>query len=106
MDDRVSIPDRARNFVSMPPRPDRLWAPPILHPMGTVGSFPAANRSGREDDSSPPCDTEVINAWSYISTSPYVLMAQYLIKHRDNFPFYLALKAPLYTVLSCIPYGY
>jgi hypothetical protein len=33
------------------------------------------------------CSAEVKNPWSYISTSPYVLMRKCLIKHRENFSF-------------------
>jgi hypothetical protein len=29
------------------------------------------------------------NVWSYTSTPQYVLMVWYLVKHRDNFTFYL-----------------
>jgi len=28
--------------------------------------------------------------WSYTSTPPYVFMTWYLVKHEDNFTFYLA----------------
>jgi hypothetical protein len=46
-------------------------------------------RPGREPDHSPPLSGEVKNAWSYTSTLPYVFMAWYLVKHRDNFLLYL-----------------
>jgi hypothetical protein len=52
------------------------------YPMGIGGPFP-----GREADHSPPSSAEVKNAWSYTSTPPYVFMALYLAKHRDNFNF-------------------
>jgi len=42
---------------------------------------------GHEADHSPPSITEVKNAWSYTSVPPYVLMAWYLVKHRDNSTF-------------------
>jgi len=43
------------------------------------------SREGREADHSPPSSAEVKSAWSYISTSPYVLITWYLVKHKDNF---------------------
>jgi hypothetical protein len=44
---------------------------------------------GREADHSPPSSAEIKNAWSYTSTPQYVFMAWYLVKHRDNFTFYI-----------------
>jgi hypothetical protein len=35
---------------------------------------------------------KVKNKWSYTSTFPYVFMAWCLLKHRDNFIFYLLRK--------------
>jgi hypothetical protein len=40
---------------------------------------------GLEADHSHPSSAEVKNAWGYTSTPPYVVMVQYLVKHRDNF---------------------
>jgi hypothetical protein len=40
---------------------------------------------GRLAVHSPPSSAKVKNAWSYIPTHPYVLMAWCLVKHRDNF---------------------
>jgi hypothetical protein len=48
-------------------------------------------RPGREADHSPPSSAEVKNAWSYTSTPQYVFVAWCLVKHRDNFTFYLYL---------------
>jgi hypothetical protein len=48
-------------------------------------------RLGREVDFSPPSSAEVKNAWSYTSPPPYVFMAWYLVKPRDNFTFTLPL---------------
>jgi len=42
-------------------------------------------RLGREADHSPQSSAEVKNAWSCISTPPYVCMACYLL--RNNFIF-------------------
>jgi hypothetical protein len=40
LDDRGSIPDRARGFPLQTLRPDRLWGPPSLLSNGYRGSFP------------------------------------------------------------------
>jgi hypothetical protein len=55
--------------VFLPPRPEWLWSPPSLLSKWVPG---------RESDY--PRLT-----WSYIFTPPYVFMAWYLVKHRDNF---------------------
>jgi len=44
-------------------------------------------RPGREPDHSSPSSAEVKNAWSYATTPQYVVMAWYLVKHRDKFAF-------------------
>jgi hypothetical protein len=46
---------------------------------------------GQEANHSPPSSAEVKNAWSYTSTPQYVFIAWCLVKHRDNFTFYLYL---------------
>jgi hypothetical protein len=46
--------------------------------------FLGVKRLGHEADRSPPCSTEVKNAWGYTSTPPYVFMAWCLVKHNDN----------------------
>jgi hypothetical protein len=48
-------------------------------------------RPAREADHSPPSSDEIKIAWSYTSILQYVFMAWYLVKHRDNFTFYLYL---------------
>jgi len=53
--------------------------------MGTGDSFTRGKATEREADYSPPRSTEFKNAWSYISTPPYVLMEWYVDKHRDHF---------------------
>jgi hypothetical protein len=60
---------------------DKSGAHPVSYPMGTSCSFIGVKWTGRE---APPTD-EVKNAWSYISTPPYVFMAWYLVQQRDNF---------------------
>jgi hypothetical protein len=68
-----SIPGRGWEFFSSPPRPERLWGPPSLLSNGYI-------RPGREADSSPPPNADVKNAWSYISTPQYALMAWCSVK--------------------------
>jgi hypothetical protein len=60
---------------------------PIQWVLGAVSL--GVKRPGREADHSSPSSAEVNNAWSYTSTPPYVFMAWYLVKHRDNFTFHL-----------------
>jgi hypothetical protein len=55
---------------------------------GYNGLFPwKVKRPGREVWDSRPCSAEVKNAWSYISSLPYIVKAWCSIKNRDNFTF-------------------
>jgi hypothetical protein len=49
---------------------------------------PGVKRPGREVHHSSQSNVEIKNIWIYTSTPPYVFMAWYLVKHRDNFTFY------------------
>jgi len=49
---------------------------------------------GHEADHSPPSSAEIKNVWSYTSIPPYILMTWCLVKHRDNFTFYLKFGEP------------
>jgi hypothetical protein len=52
-----------------------------------------AQRSGREDDHSPPSSAEVKNAWSYTSHPQYVFMARCSEKAQGQFyPYNLPLR--------------
>jgi hypothetical protein len=74
-------------------------AQPVSYPKGTWALIPGVQWKGSEADHSPPRSAEVKNAWSYTSilqyafmvwcliSNEYVLMAWYLVKHRDNFKF-------------------
>jgi hypothetical protein len=42
---------------------------------------------GCESDHSLPSGAEVKNSWHCTSTPPYVFMAWWLVKHRDNFTY-------------------
>jgi hypothetical protein len=61
--------------------------PPIQLVWWAVSS--GVKRPGCEADHSPPSSAEVKNAWSYLPTPQYVFMEWCLVKHRDNFTFYL-----------------
>jgi hypothetical protein len=60
-------------------------SPPAQQALGPIQWVPGIKRPGREHDHSPPSSAEVMNAWSYNSTLPYVLLARRLVKHRANF---------------------
>jgi len=65
-------------------------AHPASYPMSAGGFFPPGVKwPVREADHPLPSSAEVNNAWSYISTPQYVLMAWCLIKHKDEFTFTL-----------------
>jgi hypothetical protein len=49
----------------------------------------------RKAHHSLPSSAEIKNAWSYVSTPPYVFMAWCLIKHRGNFTFAMLLQCYL-----------
>jgi hypothetical protein len=63
------------------------------YPICTGVVSPGVKRPGREADQSSPSNAEVKNALSYTSTPPYIVIAWYLVKHRDNFTFTLPLSA-------------
>jgi hypothetical protein len=56
--------------------------------MGTGALSPGVKRQGLEADHSHPISVEVKKMWIYTSTPPYVFKAQ-VVKHRDNFTFFL-----------------
>jgi hypothetical protein len=64
-----------------PTQPPIQWVPGAL-------SF-GVKRPGCEADHSPSSSAEVKNGWSYTSTKSYVFMVWYLVKHRNNFAFYV-----------------
>jgi len=53
---------------------------------------PGLKQLGRKTDHSPPSSAEVQNEWNYTYTPPYVCMAWWFVKHRDNFTFTFASK--------------
>jgi hypothetical protein len=83
----ILFPQRGKDFFfSSPPHPDRLWGPPSHLSNSYRGLLsPEMKRQGREADHSPPSSGEVKNAWSCASPPPYVFMACFLFKHKENF---------------------
>jgi hypothetical protein len=75
---------RQKNNSSFSPRRPGSVAAHSLLSENTGGYFPVDKAAGCEAYHSLPSITEV-NTWNYSSTTPYVFMASYLIKHRDNF---------------------
>jgi hypothetical protein len=67
-------PGRGWEFVSSPPRPDRLWGSPSLLSNGYQGLL-SWGWSGRD---------EVKNAWNYISTPQYAFMAWCSVKAQGQ----------------------
>jgi hypothetical protein len=67
--------------------------------MGTGFPYPEYNKA----DHLPPSSAEVKNAWSCTSIPQYVFMAWCLVKHRDNFTFYLYLTVPIQNVMELQP---
>jgi hypothetical protein len=97
LDDRGSVADRARNFFPTATR-RAMGSTKLPNKWGTGGFYPGIKRSGREPDHSSPSGAEV-NTWSYISIPPYVLMAWYLVKQRDNFTFIFQYRE---TIMACL----
>jgi hypothetical protein len=59
LDDRISIPDRGRDFSSNPCVQTGSGANPASYPVGTGGPFPGGKaRPGRDADHSPPSSAE------------------------------------------------
>jgi hypothetical protein len=62
-----------------PTQPPIRWA---------LGALPlGVKQLGRESDYSPPSSAVVKKTWMYTSIPPYVFIAWYLVKHRNNFSF-------------------
>jgi hypothetical protein len=59
--------------------PNERWGPPMQCLPETLS--PGLKLPRREADHSLPTSAEIRNAWTYSSTSPYVLMALCLVEH-------------------------
>jgi hypothetical protein len=82
LDDWVRFPAGAGNsFLRR-----RVYTGSGVHP---ASNPMIAEDSEHEADHISPSSAEIKGAWSYTSTPQYVCMAWCLIKHRENFTFYL-----------------
>jgi hypothetical protein len=84
LEEWCSISGRGRNFFSSSPLPDWFWDPPSLLFSEYRELFPR-RQSGR--GVKVTTNLHLASRLSYTSTPPYVFMAWYLVKHRDNFTF-------------------
>jgi hypothetical protein len=63
---------------------------PASYPVGAGSSFPGDKAAGVVKLTTRLCLLpKVKNAWSYTSIPSFIFMAWYLVKHRNNFTFYL-----------------
>jgi hypothetical protein len=94
------ISDRGKSFSLHHYVQTSSGAHPASYPVVIGGLSPEVKWQGCEADHSPPPAAEIKNPWSHTSTPPYIFMVwclgtgyifmpQYLVKHRDNFTFYL-----------------
>jgi hypothetical protein len=81
-----SVPGRGRRRASLSERPDPRFGPTHPSVRWALG-FPAVKAAGREPYEPSSSSAEVKHEWSNAPTSPYAVMARYLIKHRHNFAF-------------------
>jgi len=65
-----------------------LWGPSASYPKRYLGLFLRGKAAEACGWRLTQCNTEVNNAWSYISSPPYVFVAWYLVKHRNIFTSY------------------
>jgi hypothetical protein len=56
--------------------------PPVQWVLGALSWGGGVKKPVHEADHSPPSSVEVKNAWSYMSTAPYIFMAWCLVKHK------------------------
>jgi hypothetical protein len=94
---RVRFPAGAGNFSLHDRVQNGSGAHPALYSVGTGSSFHEVKRRVRQVDHSPPSSAEVKHAWSYTSAPPYVFMVWCLVKHRDNFTFYLYITILIFS---------
>lgn len=58
---------------------------------GYQGLFPLGIKQGHEADHSPPSKAKFNNTWSLASIPQFIIMAWWLIKHKDSFTVYIPL---------------
>jgi hypothetical protein len=68
---------REQRIVLITTASRQIWGPPsaFSNELGGGALSPDVNRLGRKTDHSPPFTGKVKNAWSYISTPPYIFIA-------------------------------
>jgi hypothetical protein len=87
LDDRGSILDSSKRFISIPQHSDRRWRPSNLLPNGYQAFFSlGVKRPGLEANHSPPCSAEIKNG-DAIPPLPKTCSWRFalLITHRDKF---------------------
>jgi hypothetical protein len=80
LDNRGSILDRVKRFLSSPQRPDRLWRPPSLLSSGYQGLFPRGKAPGQWSWPLTSIQFWGQELWSCTSTPPRIFILWYLIK--------------------------
>jgi hypothetical protein len=88
-DSRVRFPEGTGNFCLHHRVQNGSEAHQASYPMGTRDTFMGVKQPGREADHSPPSSAEVKECVELYLHSQYAFMACCLVKHRDNFTFYL-----------------
>jgi hypothetical protein len=85
LDSRHSIPGGRKKLLSTPQRPDRIWAQFSFPPSEYRRLFPrGGDKASRTDHSLPP-SSEIKNCGAILPLHH----TSKLIKHKDNFTFYL-----------------
>jgi hypothetical protein len=79
-----SIPGSTKHFSLLHSAQTGSGVLPTFYTMGTWGSLPGGKQLGCKADNLPPSSAKVKNAYSYTTTSPYILMVHCLIKNKDN----------------------
>jgi hypothetical protein len=93
-----SNPDRGKNFISFPNRPDRLWDSLTFLFSGNEGSFLGVELPGNDFNHSPRTSTEVKNEWSCTPSPPIRLYDMF----REIFIFYFLKFNSGLIVLMCV----
>jgi hypothetical protein len=79
-----SIPCSIKGFSFFHSAQTGTGTEPVTCTGGTWCSLSGVKRSGCKADSLPPSSSEVKNAWTYTTTSPYIFMVRYIIRNKDN----------------------
>jgi len=85
----VQFPAEVGNFYPHHRVQTGSGAHPASYPVVTWLFPSGVKRPGHEADHLPSASAVVKNAWGYTSTPPYVSVTCYLVKHGNNFTFYI-----------------